>query len=190
MTVKSRCISGYRRCGLTKWSKDDEVQIIELPGHYEVKVDKWYFERNCLLEWRLKNNYVYRLEGKRTILMHRDVLDANDSTFHVDHIDGDTLNNCSSNLRLCTPAENSYNKKPKEEFKGERRLKGVRRSGNKYCASITYNGNHISLGSYPDEVQAGLAYDSAAIYLFGEFASINFKQNKSTLLEELKSLQK
>lgn len=183
-------VSGYRKCGLTKWSKEDEVQIIDIPGNYEVKVDKWYYDRNCLFTWYVRGNYVCRLDNNSVIYMHRDVLNLNDSEFQVDHIDGDTFNNCESNLRLCSLAENNYNRRKLTIINKTSRFKGVYKVGNKYYTRISKNGICVNVGSYRTEAEAALAYDSAAVYLFEEFANINFKENKEKLLEELRLLKR
>jgi hypothetical protein len=183
---RSRLCSGYIKNGLTQWSKDDPVQEIEIPGNYIVKVDKWYYDKNCLYDWKISSNgYAFRRtkEGK-SIYIHRDVLGVNDDeSIVVDHIDGDIYNDCECNLRQCTSTENCYNKKKFEGKSSE--FKGVSKVGNKWEASITKDGKRVSLGRHDDEVTAALHYDSAAVYLFGEFARINFPMHKEKLLAQL-----
>jgi hypothetical protein len=44
--------------------------------------------------------------------MHRDILGLlRDDPRVVDHIDGNPLNNCRANLRICTQAENTMNRR-------------------------------------------------------------------------------
>lgn len=50
---------------------------------------------------------------RRTILMHR-LLMGHPTSKHVDHINGDKLDNRRSNLRVVTAAQNSWNKKKEE----------------------------------------------------------------------------
>ena len=88
----------------------------------------------------------------------------------VDHIDHDVFNNVRSNLRLCTPAENSRNK---IVTTGSNRYKGVRKSGNKFAANIGHNGKVIYIGLFDTEVDAAEKYNIAAIKYHGEFACIN-----------------
>lgn len=181
---RNKFTSGYKKCPLTNWSKDNEIQVIDIPGGYEVKVDKWYYNKNCLFTWYIgRDKYIYRKEQNKTIWMHRDVLSANDSIFNVDHINGNTFDNRECNLRLCTAKENSYNSK-KPESAVTSKFKGVSKKGNKWTAHITKNGKTHHLGTHSDEVTAALIYDSAAVYLFGEFAKINFTAHKEKLLIE------
>jgi hypothetical protein len=177
-------LNGYSKCGLTAWSKKDEVQIIDISGNYEVLVDKDYYESNCLYDWRMCNNYACRKEGKKTILMHRDVLNVLDSKFAIDHINGNTLDNRRCNLRLATIKENFRNAKKVEKSNTTSRLKGVSKYGKKWKASISKYGERVNLGTYNTEIEAAIRYDVAAIYLYGEFARINFTEQKDRLLNE------
>lgn len=179
---RSRVLSGYKKCGATSWSKDDKVQVIDISGGYEAKVDKWYYEKNCLFTWFVSGNYFCRRDGDKIILMHRDVLSVDDSCFEVDHINGDTFDNRECNLRVCTHKENSRN--TKKQYGTTSIFKGVVKKGKKWIVQITKDGKSHCLGTHIDEVTAALVYDSAAVYLFGEFAKINFPLHKEKLLEE------
>ena len=107
----------------------------------------------------------------RTFLMHRVILDAADGQY-VDHIDGNPLNNQRSNLRLCTQSENMGNTSARG---GSSKYKGVQRPANSitWVAKIGHQGKYYHLGSFQSEVDAALAYNEAAIRLFGEFARLN-----------------
>jgi hypothetical protein len=92
---------------------------------------------------------------------------------HVDHADGDTLNNQKSNLRFCTMAQNQYNQRP--GLRGSLPYKGVnfhKRVG-KYVARIGVGNRRISLGVYDTAEEAAAAYNSAARAFHGEFARLN-----------------
>jgi len=91
----------------------------------------------------------------------------------VDHIDRDGLNNRRINLRRCTQAENSRNRKGSSLSRHG--LKGVRlRTWDPaiapYYAEIVYDGKRHHLGSYMTAEDAHRAYVEAAKRLHGEFA--------------------
>lgn len=108
----------------------------------------------------------------RSFLMHRLILNP-PSGAQVDHIDGDGLNNQRGNLRLCSVAENSRNRKP---MYASSRYKGVSwsKEKKKWSAHICVDGLHINLGAYVKEEDAAMVYDQAAHKSFGEFAYLNF----------------
>ena len=92
----------------------------------------------------------------------------------VDHKDGNTLNNCSSNLRVCTVAENSRNQRMRRSnkigFKGVSRR--IRKDGSvRWAAYIMVNRKRHNLGSYSTPDEAHTAYCRAAEILHGEFAN-------------------
>lgn len=88
----------------------------------------------------------------------------------VDHIDGNSLNNTRSNLRICTRAQNCLNsKRPKHNTSG---YKGVAwsKKNNKWQATIKFNGKLHWLGLFDTPEEAHKAYCKAATELHGEFA--------------------
>ena len=107
--------------------------------------------------------------------MHRQILDAPQGVW-VDHIDGDGLNNRRSNLRLCSATENARNRRPVPNCHS--RYKGVswHKRQKKWAVRIGKPKESIYLGSFDDEMEAGVAYDRKAEELFGEFAYLNFPQ--------------
>jgi hypothetical protein len=89
----------------------------------------------------------------------------------VDHIDGNTLNCRRSNLRLATNQQNTRNsrlsKANKTGYKGVMVLQG------RWVAKITVDAKSIQLGRFETAIDAAIAYNIAAVKLFGEFARIN-----------------
>jgi hypothetical protein len=113
--------------------------------------------------------YAYRLCEGRTILMHREILGAGPGE-HVDHIDGDGLNNRRENIRIATPTQNQANQVLSR--RNRIGLKGVweDKRKNRFCASIKPNGKTIHLGSFATKEEAAAAYKGAAKVLWGDFA--------------------
>lgn len=122
--------------------------------------------------------YAYRvrkISGTRrneTVYLHRAVFGHIPRGAEIDHRNGDPLDCRRSNLRICTHADNSKNVRPlrKNNTSG---LKGVTAFRGRWRAYIVANGIQISLGLFDIKDHAGAAYDSAAISLFGTFASLN-----------------
>ena len=113
------------------------------------------------------------IEGRRIrVMMHRQLMGlAYGDGLCVDHIDGNTLNNCRSNLRIATNAQNQRNVGAKCSNKSG--YKGVSWSSRdkKWYAHIQYNGERTYLGCFDDPELASLAYQVAASELHGEFAN-------------------
>lgn len=149
----------------------------------EFKIDKHDYTKFGHITWSVeKRGYVINVRrpgGKKKVTyLHRVIMDPKDGLV-VDHIDGDKSNNSKSNLRVCTEAQNSRNRKVLKKNKTSRYL-GVRyKTGSgrrkRWSARITFNGKEISLGIFLTQEEAAFAYDMAAKKYFGSFANINFK---------------
>lgn len=109
-----------------------------------------------------------RSEGHQNIRMHNLIA----GQLYVDHRDGNGLNNQRGNLRPATNQQNSANAPGRG---GSSKYKGVcfRRRSGRWRAYIRVNGAQIDLGEFRTEVEAAIAYNSAAAEHFGEFARPN-----------------
>lgn len=126
--------------------------------------------------WHFDSGYARkkkRESGKnRTIYMHRVIMDAPDSAL-VDHINGDTLDNRRSNLRICTAKENAQNRRQNRRSRNP--FKGVfwHEKAQKWQASIGVDGRSVYIGLFDTAEQAADAYNAAASKMFSDFACLN-----------------
>lgn len=123
--------------------------------------------------WHLNNGYARTKRDNRMLLMHRLLLDPPDGMY-VDHINGDRLDNRRANLRLVTPAQNMWNRRPNTG----RRAKGARwreRRG-KWESEIKVGNRTVYLGMFPTREQALAAYDEASRRFHGEYGRPNAKE--------------
>lgn len=134
---------------------------------------KWTAERRRTTWYAIRGVNADNPCGRRTLRLHRFILAA-PASLCVDHADGDGLNNTRSNLRVCTPAENSQNQKAQRQLKSSP-YKGVSwdKRVEKWQAYIKKEGRKQSLGYYTCEDEAAAAYNVAALSLFGVFARLN-----------------
>jgi len=95
----------------------------------------------------------------------------------VDHINGNGLDNRRENLREATRNQNMWNRRKGGATTS--RFKGVSRypqDHSRWIASIAVERRKHHLGIFANEVNAAIAYDTAARFHFGEFAALNFPE--------------
>lgn len=161
------------------------MRIIVLTKGYIACVDDEDYESLLAHKWsavvtgkNIKRVYAYRRVGwdnsKRRwtgqIYMHRQITSA-PKGMDVDHIDGDTLNNTRSNLRIATRSENLANNR---RALGETGYRGVSKTNSGERAPYKVMFRRKLIGTFFDIEEAARAYDAAAIEEFGEFAKLNF----------------
>lgn len=144
-------------------------------GGYAI-VDKEEVSRLKKFKWRIEGKgkwrYVVTHRDGKAYRMHRLITGATKGMV-VDHIDGNTLNNRKSNLRVCTNAENLRNQ---HSVRGRSKFKGVyfNKVEKLWRAQIMVNRKKICIGKFATPRTAAKAYDQAAKKYFGEFARLNF----------------
>lgn len=145
----------------------DKIAEIDDEEYWRCKVYTW------VAKWS-HNDTWYAVAWKKgsvgNIYLHKFIMRTDEE---IDHIDGNGLNCQKNNLRIVTRTQNMQNAKPYRG--GTSKYKGVsKRSNGRFQAKIRLNGKLIYLGSFIDETEAAMAYDEAAIELFGEYARPNF----------------
>lgn len=115
----------------------------------------------------------YAISTGTRLKMHRLIIGAKPGEI-VDHINGNKLDNRSSNLRIVNSKENAWNY---ESSRGSSKFRGVNRANSKserWEACIFNNGKQLHLGTYGTPEEAAKAYDKKAVELRGAFARTNF----------------
>jgi hypothetical protein len=166
------------------------VKAFKLCGPYVTLVDEEDIEKLSKYNWYLdeqKRGY-FRVRTKISgswFTMSRYLLDVYDKNIHVDHENGNPLDNRRKNLRICTPQENERNSRKQKTACGKPCLsnyKGVSIMTSKFkdkvykywFAQICVDSEMIYLGTHKTEKDAAKEYDKAAKKYFGEFAKTNF----------------
>lgn len=116
---------------------------------------------------------MYRDRDGKIKQLSRLILELPEGLF-VDHVNGDHLDNRRSNLRAARVSDNSRNARIRNDntsgFKGVSFFKRKER----YRAYINFEKKQIHIGYFDTPEEAARAYDTAARFLFGEFACVNF----------------
>lgn len=144
----------------------DKYTIIDFDDYGLISNYKWYAHK--------KGNsfYVNSKIKSKTIFLHRVILDPPEN-MHVDHINGDGLDNRRCNIRIVVHHQNMMNRNKRKD--NISKYKGVykRKDCNRYAARIVFNGKTIHLGNFLTDYDAARAYNEAAKKYFGEYSRLN-----------------
>lgn len=159
----------------------DTATIIRSDGA-EILVDQADYDRLNQYRWfpaGTNNGYAGRSvtrNGKsRVCYLHRELL-APAPGLVVDHANGDTLDNRRSNLRICTKAQNSANRKVCLNHTGFFGI-GFDPAQDRYQAAITQDGARFRGPWRLTAIEAARDYDALARGIHREFARLNFPQS-------------
>lgn len=139
------------------------------------EADYWWLVRRKWYAAKRGQHY-YAYTGKRTPMAR--LLTNAPVGLVVDHINGDTLDNRRSNLRVCTQRENKLNTGPRRNSKSGYRGVTYKAHAKAWMAQIQEHGRFNFLGYYKTPEAAAEAYDGKAIELRGEFARLNLPQEE------------
>ncbi len=140
----------------------------------EILIDKEDFSFLAQWSWHItKNGYAARCSNGKKYYMHR-IINNTPNGLATDHINGNKLDNRKRNLRTCTLAENSKNRKSIQKnntsgYKGVSIKKGTK----KWRAVIRNSNKYIFLGYFSSKEEAVKIYNEAALKYHGVFSKPN-----------------
>lgn len=138
-------------------------------SHFElVSQHKWYAQSSHGKTYAARNVTV---SGKRAkVYLHRLIAGVTDRTLHIDHVDGNGLNNTTNNLRVATVSQNLCNRgKQANNTTGH---KGVYRTKSGFMARVGSQGGSIYAGHFKSADQAAEAYFAVSATTHGQFGKI------------------
>jgi hypothetical protein len=167
----------YRVRPATPDLSDGSVQRIPVTGGFIAYVDAADYEWLSQWTWGMHGGYVARIENGKRIYMHRQIMNPPKGKV-VDHISGNRMDNIRANLHVCSPAENNRNQTKRRGSSSQYLGLYFNRERRKWHARIGVNGKQESIGYFDNELDAARAYDAKAVEVYGEFARLNFPDDR------------
>ena len=130
--------------------------IVDAKDYVRLNRHKWCAVRDKGTFYAMRTS---RKNGiKRNIRMHREIMCALPG-IGIDHLNGNGLDNRKSNLRICTRAQNQWNRHSVKPAIGNIWWAKERKQ---FRAAITTNGKRKYLGQYKYKADAIKAYQKVA----------------------------
>ena len=143
--------------------------ILLTQGKFAI-VDAEDYDRLVRYKWCAAKSretfYAQRCSNGKIVSMHRVIMGAPKGVM-CDHRNHNGLDNRRSNLRLCTSAQNQYNKRPAKGSSS--RYKGVvlRRDYKRWRARIGFKRKRMHLGDFTSEIKVCWFSVNWTISLYG-----------------------
>ncbi len=140
-----------------------KVTLVDDEDFERVSAHKW-----CYMTAGYAARSIVESKKRKLVYLHRFILQPEKGA-HVDHADGDKLNNQRSNLRTCTAVENRRNSKHyASNTSGHKGVAFDKFTGN-WKAYINIDGKTVHLGRFPTAELAAEHRNGVAEKVFGEF---------------------
>lgn len=150
------------------YTKRDNVEII-VDDDFDVSILDTHFISVC--GGRIRYAALVNKLDSSQVLLHRYIMNPG-ADMVVDHINHNSLDNRIENLRVCTMGENSQNRRLYKNSKSG--YKGVKwHAKNGYWVAQVGSKPRFHIGVFESKYDAALAYDAAAIQIYGEYAHLN-----------------
>ena len=158
------------------------VKIKHKKASVPAYVDDWDYEVLKDRKWSLRiykgkpyartgftNRILYPNKRQVYVDMHREIMWRPDGLF-IDHIDGNSLNNQRSNLRVCTSSQNQLNRGKLTNNKSG--YKGVywHKSSSKWAVQIAIDQKNYHLGTSDNIKSCAIAYRLFSRFYHGQYA--------------------
>lgn len=168
---------------IIKISKGRET-IVDADDYEYLNQFKWYVNSKGYAV-RTTRNAERGVGLPKVAIMSRVIMKTTNNRVHVDHINGNRLDNRKENLREVNQRQNSWNT---QRTNMANNWRGVyySKKDNKFCANIVLPGETtLSLGQYDSPAIAAVAYDTMALFLRGDFAHLNFPDARVVELQRM-----
>jgi hypothetical protein len=156
---------------------EDYQRIVDLLKHDKADPAKWQLAYNTTDAKRLyyASKTIGGRKGKKwklhRLIMHLRGVDIDGK--EIDHINGDTLDNRSCNIRLANSSQNKVNRGVRSDSISGYKCVEFQKQNKNWCAYIVYEGKKRHLGVFNTAEEAALAYNVAAIEKWGPYAKLN-----------------
>ena len=137
--------------------RDGEIALIDPCDRDAVRAHNWTFS----------NRYVCTSIHGKTVRLHRFIVQPGPG-MHVDHINGDSLDNRRANLRVCTRSQNLQNRRLNADSRTGIKGVGVLSTG-RYRVRVQANGKRLHIGVFDTLEEAALARSTVAMEMHKEF---------------------
>ena len=145
-----------------------KLAIIDAEDYPKIMKHRWHAQKHRNTFYATTN---IQMNGG-SLRMHQ-ILIPYDTSYMVDHANGNGLDNRKSNLRQATAAQNGWNRG--KQINNTSGFKGVclHKASKKWAAEITLNGKQTHLGLFETPQEASNAYTQASKELHGAFGRIS-----------------
>jgi hypothetical protein len=132
-----------------------------------------YIDKNGYVMTRMKWHRMGLPSGKLHVIITNP---PKGKHIHVDHIDGNKLNNTKENLRICTHQENMRNRKVHRKYANKKKhskYKGLTFISRDNVWQVRVQNKNVGYFNADYEIEAANCYNHFAKLEFGEFALLN-----------------
>jgi len=140
---------------------DERKILVSDEDWHDFSRQSWYID-----------NYGYALNGNR-IKMHKIILECEDKTKVIHHINNNTLDNRRENLAIVSRAINAHQKKKQKDSSSQYFGVTYLTKLNKWEAKFSKDGQKHYIGVFENEKDAARSYNAKVKEVYGEFANLN-----------------
>ena len=179
----------------SKYEETNDKNIIRLLINNKpdaiVLIDKEDYDKIKYYNWYIISGYVKTKFNNKTLSLSHVMLHENRYNIVIDHINGDPLNNCKTNLRVSDSQKNSHNRSKTKKKICSSKYTGVifLKRRNTWSAYIKFEFKQYRIASFHKELDAARARDLYILLHYpDEHYKLNFEWEKKDIVKWQKKL--